>query len=451
MEEAIAAVATGGVRAAIGIIRLSGAGCIPAAGKIFVPKSGVELAQTPPRTMVYGSLLGRAGQVIDQVLAVQTPAPHTYTGEDTVELHCHGSPAVLALAMESLLAQGVRLAQPGEFTRRAFLNGKLDLAQAEGVADLIDARTPVAVYAANRQLEGALSRRVEEIYQGLLDLAAHFHATVDYPDEDLAPFGRAEIDAALQAAQSGLDDLLASYDRGRLVNQGVPCVLVGRPNVGKSSLLNALLGYERAIVTEIPGTTRDTVEELCELGGVPLRLTDTAGLRDTDDQVEQLGVARSRAALESCALALAVLDGSQPLTPEDEQLLALAGRAPRVLCLVNKSDLPAGFAPDALPYPALRVSAKTGAGIQNLSDAVRDFFPQGGPDSVLLTNPRQFDAASAARAALGRAQAALDQGLPPDLPLLDVETALEALGQLTGRAVREDVVSRVFARFCLGK
>ena len=456
MSQTIAAIATPPAPSAIGILRLSGDGAIEAAAAVFRPAGGKSLAEYESRRLVYGTLLGPDGAPIDQALATVSRAPRSYTGEDTAEFQCHGSPTVLQLGLEALFAQGVRQAGPGEFTRRAFLNGKLDLTQAEAVADLIDAETPAAVRQAAGQLSGALGRRVGAIYDGLVDLMAHFHAVLDYPDEDIDPFRADTIRAGLEEARAGLSALLATYERGRYIAGGVPCVLVGRPNAGKSSLLNALVGYDRAIVTDVPGTTRDTVEARCRLGGVVLKLIDTAGLRDTEDAVERIGVARSRAALEEARLALLVVDGSEPLTAEDLAAMDEAEKAPRVLCLVNKSDRPLAADVEALRrrFPNLRVvSAATGAGLEELEGDIAALFPTGGAEAAgeLLTNARQAEAARRALAGVERAGESLAAGITPDALLTDVEEALSALGELTGASVREDVTARIFQRFCVGK
>jgi len=455
MSDTIAAIATPMLPSAIGIIRLSGPESVAVLDRVFAPAHGVPMAQRPDRMMVYGALRGTDGAVIDHCLATVSRAPHSYTGEDTAELQCHGSPTLLTMGLEALFAAGARQAQAGEFTRRAFLNGKMDLTRTEAVADLIHAQSPAAVRQAAGQLGGALAHTIDDIYDGLADLMAHFHAVLDYPDEDIEPFEAEEMSLALTAAAGKLDKLAASYRRGRGLVEGIPCAIVGRPNAGKSTLFNALVGYDRAIVTPIAGTTRDTVEERLTLGNLLLRLIDTAGLRDTEDRVEQLGVERSRAAVEQAELVLVVLDGSRPLTAEDEEALALGLSAPHCIIIENKADLSVGLTAPELPDGAVwvRLSALTGDGLDELELAIEGLFPEdtGLRPGSLLTNARQAEAAGRARQAVARAANALSLGLSPDAVLSDVEEALSALGELTGRLVREDVTARIFERFCVGK
>ena len=457
MSEPIASIATGLSPSAIGILRLSGDGVIPLAEPLFRGVRGKRLSDGADRQLLLGTLLDGQGKPLDQVLASVSRAPHSYTGEDTVEFQCHGSPAVLALAMEALCALGARQAGPGEFTRRAFLNGKLDLTAAEAVMDLIDAETEEAVHQAAGQLSGALQRRVDGIYDVLVDVMAHFHAVLDYPDEDIDPFTAAGLKAALEEQQAALTALLDTYGRGRMLVSGAACAIVGRPNAGKSSLLNALLGYERAIVTPTAGTTRDTVEERLRLGGVLLRLIDTAGLREADDEAERLGVERSKAAAEHAEVVLAVVDGSQHLTEADQAAIELARSAPRGVVVINKSDLPLVLRPETLiartGLPVAVLSARTGEGLDNLRQAVEALFPRGEQTvpGELLTNARQADAARRALASLTAAREGLAAGYTPDAVLTDVEAALSALGELTGRTVRSDITDRIFSRFCVGK
>ena len=455
MSDTIAAIATPAQPGAIGILRLSGAGTCAALDAVFRAKNGKNAGAQRSRTMVLGELLDETGQVIDNVLCVVFPAPHSYTGEDCAELHCHGSPIVLDAGLRALFAAGCRQATGGEFTKRAFLNGQLDLIQAESVVDLIDAETAQQAHNAVCQLDGALSRTVGRIYDELMDMAARFYAVVDYPDEDIEDLQRHEMLDTLRRAQGELESLVAGFSRGRLMKLGVPTVLLGKPNAGKSSLLNALLGYDRAIVTDVAGTTRDTVEEKAEVGGVLLRLIDTAGIRQGGDAVEALGVERSRAAAKRASLAVLVLDGSRPLTQEDEDAIALAQTVPHLIVAVNKSDLPRavdiGGLADRFDNVA-SVSAATGEGLDVLTDAIAAQFPAGSTaGGALLTNARQADAANRALSAVAEARSALRIGMTADVVLTDCESALAALGELNGKQVRDDLIDTIFSRFCVGK
>ena len=454
----IAAIATGSAATAIGIIRLSGDGCFAACDRVFRPRNGRPFADQPSHKMVFGEMLDETGAVIDQGLAVRFGGGHSYTGEDSAEFYCHGSPVVLRELLSALFAAGARQAGPGEFTRRAFLNGRLDLTEAEAVVDLIDAETAAAARNAAAQLHGALRRDFEAVTERLLDITSRFYAVVDYPDEDIQDIQPQEIRQALRDCDATLSRLLDTCGRGRILKSGVRTAIIGRPNAGKSSLLNALAGYERCLVTDIPGTTRDTVEERAELGGVTLRLIDTAGLRDSDDPIEQLGVERSRAAMDEAALVLLVVDGTEKATREDADLArAIAGTGKPWILVRSKGDIAGENADDlaalAEGAPLVSLSARTGEGLDDLGRAVEELFPKGTEDKAgeLITNARQAEAAGRALDCVVRAGQALTDGVTPDALLTDVEEALEALGELTGQSVREDVTDRIFSKFCVGK
>ena len=456
----IAAISTGNIVSAIGILRLSGPDTFAIADKVFRPLDGKPLSQHRRREMVYGSLLDREGRAIDSCLAVTFAAGASYTGEDSAEFHCHGSPVVLDEGLRALFAAGAKQAGRGEFTKRAFLSGNLDLTQAEAVIDLIESETADAARNAVEQLGGSLRRQIEGIYESLLDISSRFYAVVDYPDEDIEDLQQADYVRTLSGAEKTLRDLLATAGRGRVLKRGVPTAIVGRPNVGKSSLLNALVGYDRAIVTDVAGTTRDTVEEKAVVGGTLLRLIDTAGIRETEDAVERIGVERSRAALEQAELVLALVDSSRELSEEDMAVLEQASRHEKWMLVWSKSDLE-----QTGPIPALRfdgenhapaavveLSSVTGEGMDDLERAVAALFPAGEtPTGQILTNARQTEAIERAAAAIGGAREALAVGVTPDAILTDVESAMSALGELTGRTIREDIVGRIFERFCVGK
>ena len=453
MSHTIAAVSTGNQISAIGIIRMTGDDCAAIGGRVFVPNNGLPLAKAPNRKLILGRFHDRLGRAIDSCCAIYTRGPNSYTGEDTVEFHCHGSPAVLAAGLEALYAAGARPAQRGEFTKRAFLNGRLDLTQAEAVIDLIEADTADAAANAAGQVGGSLQKKLNPIYNDLVNLCSHFHAVLDYPDEDIEDFGLAQYESALTSHRKALSQLLGTYGQGRILRSGVSVAIVGKPNVGKSSLLNALAGYERCIVTDIPGTTRDTVEETVLVGSTKLRLIDTAGIRETEDTVEAIGVERSKKAVESADLVLFLCDGSKPLSAEDEAIMDLCSDHEHAIALINKTDLGQFVQPSDLPFMNIICSStQTGDGLDLLGDLISEMFEGAAPcDGSILTNARQFDAVRRVEAAMGRALIGLKQGLTPDMVLIDVEEAMESIGEVTGATIREDITARIFERFCVGK
>lgn len=452
MSDTIAAVSTGSQVCAIGIVRLSGDMAIEIADRLFKPMSGAKMSASDDRRLVYGRLFDEEGRLLDICLCTIGRAPNSYTGEDTAELQCHGSPVVLRAVLDAAFSLGARQARAGEFTKRAFLNGRMDLASAEAVADIIDAETADAARNAASQLGGAISRRCDEVYSVLTDISSHYHAVLDYPDEDIEDFTLEHYRADIARCTATLERLRASYEGGKMLNAGIPAAIVGRPNAGKSSLLNALLGYDRAIVTDIPGTTRDTIEEKLRLGGVLLRLTDTAGIRETADEIERQGVARSRKAMENAELVLAVIDGTENMCDEDAEIIQCAERAERGIVILSKSDLDRACEKPNTALPVIEVSSVTGEGLDALGKAVREAFPLPSvPAGEILTNARQFDAVSRALESMYAAQEAMSLGQTPDIVLTETEAAMAALGELTGRTVREEVTNRIFERFCVGK
>ena len=413
--------------------------------------------------MTYGMVRDAEGRTLDHALAVVFSAGHSYTGEESAELHCHGSPVVLQEVLRAAFAAGARQARAGEFTERAFLNGKMDLTEAEAVIDLIDAETAEAARNAAAQVDGALRRPLEQVYDALLGLTSRFYAVVDYPDEDIEDLTLAETERTLTESEQTLAARLGTFARGRVLKSGAATAIVGAPNAGKSSLLNALVGYDRAIVTDLPGTTRDTVEEKAVVGGVLLRLIDTAGLHETDDLVEQLGVERSKKAVEDADLILALLDGSTGLPASEARAaemlapLELAAKSGKPwLLLLTKSDLGrgTGVAPDEdwrAPEAVISLSSVTHEGFEALEAAIRTLYPAPKGDTSLVTNARQADAIRRALDSVRAAKDALQSGMTPDVVLTEVEQAENALGELTGHTAREDMVARIFERFCVGK
>ena len=450
MGDVIAAVATGWQASAIGIIRMSGTGCIDMAKKVFSPQFATDLTD---RSLILGHLRDKQGRIIDQCLLTVSHAPNSYTGEDTAEFQCHGSPAVLTAGLEALFAVGARQAGPGEFTKRAFLNGRMDLTQAEAVIDLIHAESTEAAANATGQLGGAMLRKIAPIYDRLTDLMAHFHAVLDYPDEDIDPFELNSFRNQLKQDVEILYVLLSTYDRGQVLRRGIRAVILGKPNAGKSSLLNALAGYDRVIVTDIAGTTRDSVEETVKLGRHLLRLVDTAGIRDTSDPIERMGVERAEAAATQADLAIYVCDGSVALTAEDLRAQSSAMEAPRCVAILNKQDLPQAVQPSDLPFDwVIPLCANTGDGLDALEYALDCLFDSDIPcDGSILTNARQAEAVARAGKALEQALSSMELSMTPDAVLVDVEAAMEALGEITGQTMREEITNRIFARFCVGK
>jgi len=438
----------------VGIVRLSGPCSETLLSAAF--RGRVTPAAMLSHHLYHGYLCRIDGSPVDEVLAVVMRAPHSYTGEDVVEIHGHGGSQLMRATLDLFLAAGARLARPGEFTQRAFFNGKLDLAQAEAVSALISARSDQAARVALAQLDGRLSQRLHDFTAELRELLLLAEAHIDFPDADLGGLDLEILTSRAAAVQSAMAALMATFDAGRALREGVNVLILGRPNVGKSSLLNALLGEARAIVTEIPGTTRDTVEELLVLGGFPLRLVDTAGVRDTTDPIELEGVRRAREKIQTADLVLLVVDSSLPLTEEDRMALALAPPE-RTVLVCNKSDLPRACPSaelDGFPLQ-VAVSARRGTGLEALQAAVVEHFRGSGDseaaEGVVLTERRHREALAEAMAALDRFLNALAAGDPLECLAFELREALAALGRITGETTLDAILEQIFSRFCIGK
>ena len=454
MSNTIAAISTAQGEGGIGVIRISGESAIEIADKIFKNINNKKLTDMKGYTAAFGKVIF-GGEEIDEAVALVFRAPHSYTGENVVELSCHGGVYVTARVLRAALDSGARPAEPGEFTKRAFLNGKMDLTEAEAVADIISARSKSAARAALCVKDGALRAKLDDIKNDLLNLASHLSAWADYPEEDIAEVTDDMIFNACDKAISSLSHLLDTYDSGQAVKKGIDTVIAGRPNVGKSTLMNLLSGSERSIVTDIPGTTRDVVEDTVLVGDVILRLSDTAGLRSTNDEVEKIGVEKARKRLEQCGLLLAVLDNSRELNDEDFSLLKEAKNVPTIV-IINKTDLVGKLDTDKIADYCdniIKVSAASGEGKEEIISAVRKIAGTDklNPSEGILSNERQRTAVVNALRSVTEAKESLKNGMTYDAVTVSLEEAISAVLELTGERVSEEIVDRVFHNFCVGK
>lgn len=457
--DTIAAIATPLGEGGLGVIRVSGPRAMAIACAVLRDRHGRPVERLPSHRVRFGKVIDpRTGAALDEVLSTYMRAPHSYTREDVVEISCHGGVGVMARLLEALVSGGARLAEPGEFTRRAFLNGRLDLTQAEAVIDLIHAQTEASHRLALAQLEGRLSQLILAMRGDLLETLAYVEGAMEFPEEDLELLPWSALLAKVEDIERRLVALLETFHSGRVLRQGVQVVIVGRPNVGKSSLFNALLAANRAIVTAIPGTTRDLLEEVVNLRGYPFRLVDTAGIRASDDPIEREGIGRARASLDGADLVLLALDGSEPLTAEDEEAIA-AVRGKPVQVVLNKADLPSATAWDELQarlpaWPVVAVSCKEGQGLERLAEAMVEAVlhgqqrPREGP---MLTKLRHWEAVRQAHQSLTQVRQGMEQRLSGEFIAIDLREALEWLGEIVGLNYTEDLLDKIFSEFCIGK
>jgi tRNA modification GTPase len=451
-DETIVAISTPLGRSGIGIVRLSGAAALSITQKFF--KSNSAESGLEHRRAVVGTWFGQANEDLDEVVVTFFQAPNSYTGEDVVEVSGHGNPLILGRIVETARSAGARIATPGEFTLRAVAHGKMDLIQAEAVREFIDAQTEQQARTALRQMEGSLSRRIRPVKEKLLDVIAHLEAGIDFAEDDVDVPDNSSLLGQVRPVADALENLRQTFGYGKMLSEGLRITILGKPNVGKSSLFNRLLASERAIVTDIPGTTRDVLTETINLDGVPLRFADTAGVRKSEDRVESIGVSRTLESLADADLALVVLDGSEKLDHDDRQVLAKADAVRHVL-IINKKDLPQSIDQAALNgAPRVHLSATTGEGMEELWTAIRSTIGNQRTDlsdDFVLTSARQNEAILKSVEALRCACEALEKKIPHEMVLLDLYEALSALDELTGEVVTDDILDRIFSTFCIGK
>ncbi|MCR4718106.1 MAG: tRNA uridine-5-carboxymethylaminomethyl(34) synthesis GTPase MnmE [Firmicutes bacterium] len=445
-DRTIAAISTPVGLGGICVIRVSGGRAVEICDSVF--RGGKRLSEVESHTVHYGHIVDKDGTVIDEVLATVMLAPKTYTREDVVEISTHGGILASKKVMDTLIMHGTFPAEPGEFTKRAFLNGRIDLSQAEGVIDIITSKTDAERKNALFQAEGGLFKEISEIRKKLVNLAAKMQVAIDYPDEDLEDVTETDIIDTLSEVQQAVMRMLATKDSGKIIREGIKTAIVGKPNVGKSSLLNCLAKEDRAIVTDISGTTRDIIEEFVSLDGVPLRLLDTAGIRETDDAVEKIGVERAKAAIDEADLVILVVDLSRKEDREDRKLLELVKNKKHIK-VANKSDIKSESI-----LADVEISSKTGEGIDKLAEMIKkmyNFAEIESGDTAIITNMRHIAALSNTEEALSRAKEQLECGMPQDIAALDINEAIDFLGEITGEKVSEDIVSEIFHSFCVGK
>ncbi len=459
IDDTITAIATAPGEAGISIIRMSGPSCVDVLEGIFKPKKGSSIKDFSERRLVYGHIVDKdENRVLDEVLVVYMKAPYTYTKEDIVEINCHGGIVPTRNILEVVLKSGVRMAEPGEFTKRAFLNGRIDLAQAEAVMDLISAKTDKGFDVALNQLEGGLSKKVKEVRDSIMETLAHIHVSIDYTEEDIEEITYPELISRTEEITSKIESMLKTSETGKIIREGLNTVIIGKPNVGKSSLMNALLRESRAIVTDIPGTTRDVIEEQLSVKGIPLKIVDTAGIRETEDLVEKIGVERSKDLFNKADLIILVLDASDELTKEDREIIGHI-KDRKALVLLNKTDLPKKINEGELEEllldkKVIKVSILEEKGLSEIEDEIVNMVYGGeikAADNSFVTNVRHKNSLQRAFNSIKEGADAAKQYLPFDLLEVDIKDCYDALGEITGDTVDDDIIQKIFANFCLGK